>query len=88
LSNEEAGRLFKAIREVLGKAIALGGTTLRDEQYVRADGESGDFAQQLKAYGRAGDPCARCGTPMARIVVAQRGTHLCPHCQVEIINDS
>lgn len=80
LSCEEVERLYKAIRKVLGNAIALGGTTLRDEQYVRADGESGDFAQQLQAYDRAGIPCARCGAPIVRIVVAQRGTHLCPRC--------
>ena len=86
MSNDEVERLYEAVREVLGKAIASGGTTLRDEQYVRADGESGEFAQQLQAYDRAGDPCARCGTPLTRIVVAQRGTHVCSLCQVEGAN--
>ena len=81
LSDDEVERLHRAIREVLGRAIVSGGTTLRDAQYVRADGESGEFAQQLQAYDRAGAPCARCGTPIVRIVVAQRGTHLCPQCQ-------
>jgi formamidopyrimidine-DNA glycosylase len=84
LSGDEVERLHEAVREVLGRAIVSGGTTLRDEQYVGADGEAGEFAQQLQAYDRAGDPCARCGTSIVRIVVAQRGTHLCPHCQPEV----
>ena len=84
LSGDEVARLHEAVKEVLGKAIVSGGTTLRDEQYVGTDGEAGEFAQQLKAYDRTGDPCSRCGTPIVRIVVAQRGTHLCPHCQPEV----
>ena len=44
-------------------------------------GEAGHFQQELHVYGQTGEPCSRCGTPIIKIKVAQRGTHLCPHCQ-------
>ena len=71
--------LHAAIREVLAEGIAHGGTTLRD--YRDGEGGSGSHQQHLDCYGRAGEPCNRCGTPLERSVVAARGTTTCPSCQ-------
>jgi formamidopyrimidine-DNA glycosylase len=81
LSAGEVARLHAAIRTVLGEAIAWRGTTLEDQRYVGPDGVPGEFAARLAAYGREGEPCLCCGTPMERIVVGQRGTCFCPRCQ-------
>ncbi len=81
LTPAEAQRLHKAIRVVLTSAIASGGTTLEDEVYRQADGQAGEFASELAAYGRTDQPCPRCGQPIERIKVSQRGTHFCPRCQ-------
>jgi formamidopyrimidine-DNA glycosylase len=79
LSRTEVGRLWQAIREVLGRAIERRGTTLND--YVGALGEPGENQHFLEAYGRTGQPCRRCATPIERILIAQRGTWLCRRCQ-------
>jgi formamidopyrimidine-DNA glycosylase len=71
--------LHRAIREVLAESIEREGTTFRDYQMV--NGESGRNADFLDAYGQGDLPCNRCGTPMRRSVVAQRGTTHCPRCQ-------
>ncbi len=71
--------LAEAIREVLARSIALGGTTLRD--FVNPAGEPGYFEQTLRVYGRAGAPCRVCATPLRQVVVAQRSTFYCPRCQ-------
>lgn len=72
-------RLHAAIRDVLERAIALRGTSIDD--YVDAEGAKGGFQNQLKVYGRDGQPCLRCGRMVKRIVLAQRGTWWCPGCQ-------
>jgi formamidopyrimidine-DNA glycosylase len=84
LTPEEVIRLHRAIQEVLEEAIAAEGTTLRDAQYVGADGREGQFARRLAAYAKTGEECPRCKTAIERIVVGQRGTHFCPHCQQEL----
>ncbi len=71
--------LTETTRAVLERAIAKGGTTLRD--FTRDDGSPGYFRIELKAYGREGEPCLRCGTPMRGIVIAQRATCYCVNCQ-------
>jgi formamidopyrimidine-DNA glycosylase len=71
--------LAAAIRDVLGEAIRVGGTTLRD--YVNPDGMPGYFRQRLFVYERAGEPCRRCGTPVRHRVQGQRSTYWCPSCQ-------
>jgi formamidopyrimidine-DNA glycosylase len=71
--------LAAAIREVLGEAIKVGGTTLRD--YVSPDGMPGYFRQKLFVYERAGEPCRRCRTPIRHAVQGQRSTYYCPSCQ-------
>lgn len=82
-SSISAGRsreLLAAVREVLAKALAEGGTSF-DAQYVNVNGASGYFAHSLNAYGRAGLPCPRCGTPMVREPFMNRSSHRCPRCQ-------
>ena len=79
ISAPRATRLHQAIREILGAAIAAGGSSISD--YVDAEGRRGWFQVSHQAYGREGEPCRRCGTPIRKILVAQRGTHFCPKCQ-------
>ncbi|MGB8646087.1 MAG: DNA-formamidopyrimidine glycosylase [Anaerolineae bacterium] len=80
LSDAEIGVLYTAIRRVLKKAIGVGGTSI-DITYKRINGMSGQFQEDLRAVGRTGEPCYRCGTPIIKTVVGQRGTHYCPNCQ-------
>ena len=79
ISAARAARLHQAIREILSAAIAAGGSSISD--YVDAEGRRGWFQINHQAYGREGQPCANCGAPIRKIVVAQRGTHYCPKCQ-------
>lgn len=71
--------LAAAIKTVLSSAIIAGGTTLRD--FYGGDGEAGYFQQQLEAYGREGEACRRCNTPISAIVQGQRSTFYCKNCQ-------
>jgi formamidopyrimidine-DNA glycosylase len=71
--------LVNCIKEVLAKAIKAGGTTLRD--FYGGDGEAGYFQQQLEVYGRDGQACRRCDTPITTIVQGQRSTFYCKQCQ-------
>jgi len=80
LSRPRARALLAEVREVLGKALAEGGTSF-DAQYVNVNGASGYFAHSLNAYGRQGEPCPRCGRPIVREVFMNRGSHFCPTCQ-------
>lgn len=79
LSKARAAKLYDAIRGILRHAIQLGGSSISD--YVNARGERGWFQMEHRVYGREGEPCANCGRPIRKILVAQRGTHYCPHCQ-------
>ena len=80
LSLERAATLLAAVRQVLGEAIEAGGSTLRD--FRDAHGVAGAYQQQrVRVYGRAGEPCARCGHAVARLVQGQRATYFCPGCQ-------
>ena len=79
ISREQLRKLFLSVKEVLQEAIALGGSSVSD--YVDADGEEGFFQLQHRVYGRTGDYCYVCQTPIKRIVIAGRGTHYCPQCQ-------
>jgi formamidopyrimidine-DNA glycosylase len=81
LTAEEEARLYGAIRRVLQEAVARRGTTLEDGGYRDAGGEAGRYQAQIAVYGRGGEPCLQCGTPIERIVVGGRSTHFCPHCQ-------
>jgi len=71
--------LWSAVHKVLNEAIAFKGTTVRD--YRDSEGLEGLFQNRLRVYGREGQPCLRCGTPIKRIRVSGRSTHFCPRCQ-------
>ena len=79
ITREQLSELFLAVKEVLQEAIALGGSSISD--YVDADGEEGFFQLQHRVYGREGEPCLVCKTPIKRVVIAGRGSHYCPKCQ-------
>ena len=79
LTRKELVLLYAAVQEVLKEAIALGGSSVSD--YVDADGEEGFFQLQHRVYGREGDPCLVCKTPIKRVVIAGRSSHYCPNCQ-------
>jgi formamidopyrimidine-DNA glycosylase len=81
LGRDELRRLHRAVRTSLEQGIARQGSTLRD--YALPDGGSGSMQHEFKVYGRDGEPCDRCGTPIAKIRVAGRGTWFCPTCQPE-----
>lgn len=81
LTIEQADGLLAAVHAVLGDAIESGGTTLDDLAYLLPDGRAGENLDALVVYGREGEPCRRCGTPIERIVVRARSTHFCPVCQ-------
>ena len=80
LSTAALTRLLAEIRSVLTKALAEGGTSF-DAQYVNVNGQAGYFAHSLNAYGRGGQPCPRCGTPIRREAFMNRSSHYCPRCQ-------
>lgn len=79
LSKLRVARMHQAMREILTLAIEHGGSSISD--YVNAAGERGWFQKMHNAYGREGEPCLRCGAPIKKILVAQRGTHFCAKCQ-------
>jgi formamidopyrimidine-DNA glycosylase len=79
LDRAELRRLHRAIRATLVHGIARRGSTLRD--YALPDGASGTMQDEFRVYGRDGEPCDRCGTPIAKTRVAGRGTWYCPSCQ-------
>jgi formamidopyrimidine-DNA glycosylase len=79
LTRRETAALARAIKEVLGEAIKIGGTTLRD--YVNADGAPGYFSQKLFVYERAGEACRVCKSPVRQFVQGQRSTYWCSTCQ-------
>ncbi|MFZ0630557.1 MAG: bifunctional DNA-formamidopyrimidine glycosylase/DNA-(apurinic or apyrimidinic site) lyase [Acidobacteriaceae bacterium] len=79
LTREQLDRLHAALQAVLRKAIQAGGSSISD--YVDADGAEGFFQIEHRVYGREGQPCRVCGTPIRRIVLGGRSSHFCPHCQ-------
>ena len=79
LSRPRCERLATAVRDTLARALALGGSTLRD--FRDAHGMEGRFQAQARVYGREGEPCAVCAAPIRRVVQGQRSTFFCSHCQ-------
>lgn len=79
IKRDELERLVVAIKTVLGEAIKVGGTTLRD--YVNANGAPGYFRQKLFVYERAGEPCRHCKTDIKQLVQGNRSTYYCAQCQ-------
>lgn len=82
ISAKEADLLLATIREVLTAALKNRGTSLGDgETNYISDGRRGENGRALQVYGRKGQKCARCGSSIEKIYVAQRGSHFCPSCQ-------
>jgi formamidopyrimidine-DNA glycosylase len=81
LEAPELRRLHRAIREALRAGIALQGTTLSD--YRTPNGDAGSMQEELRVYGREGEPCPRCGTAITKTRAGGRGTWFCPRCQPE-----
>ena len=79
LGESQLKELRRGIRKALELGIERQGATLRD--YRRADGERGRMQHEFRVYGRAGEPCPRCGTPIEKIRAGGRGTWFCPACQ-------
>lgn len=79
VSKQRYVALEQSVREVLAESIERGGTTLRD--YVDPQGSPGWFALQLSAYEQAGKPCPKCQTLIRKVVLGQRASYFCPHCQ-------
>jgi formamidopyrimidine-DNA glycosylase len=79
LTLKEWARMLKETRRVLKAGIRKGGTTIND--YLNSRGETGLFQLELRVYGRGGEPCMRCGAPIARLVQSGRSTFFCPACQ-------
>jgi formamidopyrimidine-DNA glycosylase len=79
VSRARYARLADEVKRILGWAIERGGTTLRD--FLNPDGAPGYFFRELNIYGRAGEPCAVCGTPVRQVTLGQRSTFWCPRCQ-------
>jgi formamidopyrimidine-DNA glycosylase len=71
--------LHKSVQKVLKEAIRLGGSSISN--YVDADGEEGFFQLRHRVYGREGEPCLVCKTPIKRVVIVGRSSHYCPKCQ-------
>jgi formamidopyrimidine-DNA glycosylase len=79
LSTEQCAALVREGKRVMRRAIASGGSSISD--YRHPDGGQGSYQQQHAVYGRAKEPCSRCGAPIARTVLGGRSTHYCPRCQ-------
>ena len=80
MSRRTAVEVLTAAARVMAEALAVGGTSF-DELYVNVNGDSGYFDRSLAAYGREGEPCPRCGTPIRREAFMNRSSYRCPRCQ-------
>jgi formamidopyrimidine-DNA glycosylase len=80
MTRSRTAELVGHLRDVMGDALAAGGTSF-DSLYVNVNGESGYFDRSLDAYGREGEPCRRCGTPIRRRPWMNRSSYFCPRCQ-------
>jgi formamidopyrimidine-DNA glycosylase len=79
ITRDQMAKLLESVKEVLREAIALGGSSISD--YVDSDGQEGFFQLQHRVYGREGESCLVCQTPIKRLVIAGRSSHYCPKCQ-------
>jgi formamidopyrimidine-DNA glycosylase len=80
LRRADVERVLAGCRQVMQQALGQGGTSF-DALYVNVNGQSGYFDRSLEAYGREGEPCSRCGTPIRRVVFMNRSSFFCPVCQ-------
>ncbi|MEU8138358.1 bifunctional DNA-formamidopyrimidine glycosylase/DNA-(apurinic or apyrimidinic site) lyase [Streptodolium elevatio] len=80
VTKPQTALLLASVRDVMNDALAVGGTSF-DSLYVNVNGESGYFSRSLDAYGREGEPCNRCATPIRRITFMNRSSYFCTKCQ-------
>lgn len=81
LTADEVGALRRGIRDALAAGLKWGGTSLDDLAYLLPDGRAGEYTSRLRAYGREGERCGRCGATIKRDVIRQRSSFWCPGCQ-------
>lgn len=81
ITAKEFTKLYTELRAVMNLAIEKGGST--DKNYVNAEGKRGSYMDFARVFRREGKPCPRCGEIIVKFKAAGRGTHICPHCQVE-----
>ncbi len=81
ISSEKATKLRKFLIQIMKESILAGGSTAKDNKYIRPDGSSGQNQFNFRVYQRDGEPCLICKTPIKRIKLGGRGTFYCPHCQ-------
>ena len=79
VTRRECDAIARGLQQVLARSIETGGSSISD--YVAPDGRDGEYQSERRVYARRGEPCAKCGTPIRRIVLGARGTHYCPRCQ-------
>jgi formamidopyrimidine-DNA glycosylase len=79
VSQEECGRIASALRRIMRRSIATGGSSISD--FVGPDGKDGHYQDERRVYARTGEPCLSCGAPIRRVVLGQRSAHYCPRCQ-------
>jgi len=82
ISQEQSEVLWKSIRQVLEEGIRRNGASI-DWVY-----RGGDFQNYFRVYGRSGEACPQCGSPIERIIVGQRSTHFCPKCQPLVVGSN
>jgi formamidopyrimidine-DNA glycosylase len=80
VTQEACSAIVKASQRVMKRSIETGGSSISD--YVTPDGSDGGYQKERHVYGREGEPCPNCRTPIVRVVIGQRSTHYCPNCQV------
>ena len=80
IGTKKAGSLCQAIQNILTEAITLNGTTIINFSF--GQNSMGSYKEKLKIFGKTDQPCPRCGSPIQKIKVTQRGTHFCPKCQL------
>ena len=76
---EACAAIVAAAQKVMRRSIQTGGSSISD--YVNPDGSDGGYQNERRVYGRQDEPCPTCGTPIRRLVIAQRSSHFCPACQ-------
>jgi formamidopyrimidine-DNA glycosylase len=79
VSLEACEAIVSAAKRVMKRSIQTGGSSISD--YVNPDGSDGGYQNERRVYGREGEPCPRCRTPIRRVVIATRSSHFCPSCQ-------
>lgn len=81
LNKEMVKKLHQAIEKVLEQGLKYGGSSARDEAYIKPTGEAGEYQKHFRVYQREGEKCPKCGGEIKRIKIGGRGTFYCPKCQ-------